>query len=259
MRAKLGAASRTQALAIALRTAYEELAEREERLRTFVEAMPVAFFAFDDNLTVLASNEEGRKLTGFATEEIAGTRLVYRHVIPEEVRRTHTVREWFHRGGEFRGWEVPIVRQDGSRRIVSWSSTAREHPVPGWRTWAIGVDVTPYRELESLLRYLVDSVDQGVWLLYPDFRTHLVNNRMAEILGTDAASLQGANAFDFIEEANQAKSRALLEEGGAEGHCCRFLRSDGTVTSVVSSVRPVHDSAGGLTGYLVLVREATLV
>ncbi len=47
MRAKLGAASRTQCLALALRTAFDSMSKSEQRLKTFVDNMPVMFSAYD--------------------------------------------------------------------------------------------------------------------------------------------------------------------------------------------------------------------
>jgi PAS domain S-box-containing protein len=256
IRAKLNAASRTQALALSLKVIYDELAERELRLRALVDTMPVAFFAFDDDLRIVASNAEGRELTGYTLEEIEGTRAVFAKVIPEEVRRTHIVREWLTRGGEFRNWEIPIVRKDGTRRIVSWSSGSEKNRLPGWRTWIVGVDVTSLREREQTLRFLVDSVDEGIWLLKSDFHTDVVNRRMEEILGVEANALAGATPTEYIADEDMAEAKQVLSEGGRERFAFRFRTAQGELCEVVKSLRPVRDSSGAVNGFLVLATES---
>lgn len=142
MRQKLGAASRTQALGIALRTAHEELARAEERLRIFVENMPHIFIAFDEEMRILAYNQEAQRVYGYSHEEVMRNSRIYELLWPDTAYRERMLRDWKDKVGDFRNWDLPAVAADGSVRVVSWSSTALHNPIAGWATWSVGVDVT---------------------------------------------------------------------------------------------------------------------
>lgn len=255
IRAKLGAASRTQALALALRAAYEDLSEREGRLRTFVDAMPIAFFAFSDDLTVVACNREAQTLTGYSESELSGTRKIYELAFPEERSRIRVFRDWQKTGGEFRNWEVPITRKDGTKRIVAWSSNSHDHPIPGWRTWAVGVDVTHVRESDDKLRFLVQSAEEGMWLLDMNFQTQLVNRRMADLLGADIETLYRTTPLDYIAEEDLPAAQAVIAQGGGENLPFRFRRCDGNFVGVRKWLRPFITSTGETIGFLILATE----
>lgn len=254
IRAKLNASSRTQALAVALKRAHEELSAREEQLRTFVQSMPVAFFAFDENMTILASNAEGSELTGYEEDEMVGTRLVYGRVIPEQTRRTQMVREWLHRGGEFRNWEVPIVRKDGSLRVVSWSSNSRDHPVPGWRTWAVGFDITAFREAEDSLHAMIQAAPCGVWLVDSKFRTRFSNPNMAATLGVQPGEL--TSLLDFLS----VEDRLMLDEHTRNEERSEWLLNlvnrNGEI--VPATLRPIFDSQMRKQAYVLLTHKGTV-
>lgn len=255
IRAKLGAASRTQALSVALREALDDLEAREQRLRTFVNAMPIAFFAFDEDLTVLACNREAEALTGYSEAELKGSRKIYSLAFPNLADRTRIVREWRRSHGEFRDWELPLTRKDGTRRMVSLASTSKNHPVPGWRTWAVGFDVTPRHEAESKLKFLVQSAEEGMWLLDPQFRTQVVNRRMAEILGAELDVLYETNPLDYILEEDVPAAQAVIAQGGAEGVPFRFRKCDGAVVLVKKWLRPFLNESGEVIGFLILATE----
>lgn len=255
IRGKLGAASRTQALALALRAALDDLSEKEERLRTFVSAMPVAFLAFDEDLTVVACNREAEKLTGYSEAELRGTRSIYGLAIPKESHRNALVRHWRLSKGEFRNWEIPVTRKDGAIRTISWSSSSRHNPVPGWKSWAIGFDVTDFQESQAKLRFLVQSAREGLWLLRPDFTTDVVNERMAEILGANIADLASTTPLDYIAEEDLPAAQAAIAAGGAEGVPFRFRRCDGQFVNVTKWLRPVLNPTGEVVGFLIMATE----
>lgn len=142
MRQKLGAASRTQALGIALRTAHSELERAEERLRLFVENMPYLFAALDEQMRIITYNQEAFRVFGYPHAEVIQAGLLYERMWPDPDYREHVLTTWRIKLGDYRDWVLPAFAADGSVRVVSWSSTARANPVPGWATWAVGVDIT---------------------------------------------------------------------------------------------------------------------
>jgi DNA-binding CsgD family transcriptional regulator len=101
MRAKLGAASRTEVLAKAVQTAYDQVAASEQRLRVFVDNMPVMFNAYDENLNVIVVNQECERVTGYSADEFF-TGLAYESAIPNDESRAYILSKLRESQGDFR-------------------------------------------------------------------------------------------------------------------------------------------------------------
>lgn len=133
------------------RQAQQLLLDSESRLRHTLQHMPVMFCAFDGQGRVLHWNRECERLTGYPASEITrhadGLALLY----PDPVYRARLLAEVEGRGRDFKDWEWRVTCKDGGTLIVAWSSASGRFPIPGWETWAIGVDVTKRKEAEAQL------------------------------------------------------------------------------------------------------------
>ena len=56
------------------------------------------------------------------------------------------------------------------------------------------------RESETEYRQIVDTANEGIWVLGPDTLTTFVNARMAEILGCSSEEMIGRPLTDFMFE-----------------------------------------------------------
>ncbi len=130
MRQKLGAASRTQALGVALRTAHEELARAEQQLRMFADHMPVIFVAFDEQMRVVAYNREAERVYGYGPHQVIRTERIYELMWPDPEHRQRVMNEWKSKLGNYRNWELPAVAANGAIRVVAWSSSSFRDPIP---------------------------------------------------------------------------------------------------------------------------------
>ncbi len=151
---------RTAELAHANALLREHIAEREraeaalraseERLRQVIQNMPVMLMAWgEDTAGVSVWNRECERVTGFKAEEIVGNPDYVKLLYPDRAYRIWLDREWRRRGDDYRDLEWDITCKDGSVRTVSWSNISDRFPIPGWETWAIGVDVTERKQAEQ--------------------------------------------------------------------------------------------------------------
>lgn len=149
--------------------AEQALRESEARQRTIVERMPVMLVAFDENGTIVAWNRECERVTGYSEKEMVGNADSFSFVCPDQALQEEAL-ESFLAQVNFRGVHLPLVSKSGTMRSIAWSSIAQTVSIPGWHTWAIGVDITDreaaQRELKSLNRALETLVQANEIVLF---------------------------------------------------------------------------------------------
>ena len=128
------------------------LRKSEERLKEVVEHMPMLFDAFDENGTALFWNKECERVTGYSSDEIMGDPKSLELVCPDPEYRAWVLEQLHELGSYYRDWELDVRCKNGETRTISWSNISRDHPIPGWWSWGIGVDVTERKRAEEALR-----------------------------------------------------------------------------------------------------------
>jgi PAS domain S-box-containing protein len=134
------------------RTAQRETAANlragESHLQGLVENLPALVAAFDADGVPLVWNQECERITGYSAAEVVGNPQAFAWMYPDpEVRRRRMELQSPGSAG-FRNLEWTMRGKDGSYRTLLISNLANEFPVPGWASWAIGLDITAYREIE---------------------------------------------------------------------------------------------------------------
>jgi PAS domain S-box-containing protein len=120
-----------------------------------------------------------------------------------------------------------------------------------------------YRDLaasEARYRGVVETAQEGVWIVDRKARTRYVNARLSELLGYDADAMYDRPAFDFISPSHVAAVReafARLRDGAAVRDEVELVRSDGSLATVVLAAGPTPDAAGAFAGALMMVTDVT--
>ena len=162
--------------------------------------------------------------------------------------------------------ERAYVRPDGARRVVQgvvFPFQTRK----GFLLASISRDVTDLkraddalRQSESKYRMLVDSLQEGIWLIDKDAFTTFANPRMAEMLGCTVDEMIGAHLFSFIDDKDLELARGSMErcqQGIREKVDLEFRRKDGTLLYANLEVTPLFDADGRYTGALAGVADMT--
>ena len=132
--------------------AEETLQESEERLRLVVQNMPIMLDALDADNNIIVWNQECKRVTGYSAEEIIGNPKALELLYPDTAYLQRVLAEWGERGSDFRDWELELTSKEGSIKTVAWSSLSERFPIPGWDSWAVGVDITERKRAEEELR-----------------------------------------------------------------------------------------------------------
>ncbi len=113
---------------------------------------------------------------------------------------------------------------------------------------------------ERRYRQLVDTAQEGIWLLGVDGCTRLANQCLGRMFACSAAQMMGRPMTDFLPLASHPKLMALFaphSEGDSRAFELRHERSDGSSAWASVSARHVHDEAGKFDGTLLMLSDIT--
>jgi PAS domain S-box-containing protein len=116
------------------------------------------------------------------------------------------------------------------------------------------------RASEEHYRRIVETTDEGVWMLDADDRTSYVSRRMAAMLGYEPHEMTGRPVLEFTDEAGRPRLVASMRkrrQGVGEQYDGRLLRRDGSEQWVQVTASPFFDADGRYAGALGMVSDIT--
>jgi hypothetical protein len=117
------------------------------------------------------------------------------------------------------------------------------------------------KESEERYRNIVETANEGIWIIDVDGTTTFANKQMAEMLGTTTAEMKGRSFYEYIDEDEISQARHNFNKrskGIAEHHEFRFRRRDGSEIWTNVSTVPTYDSQGRFSGALAMISDITL-
>jgi PAS domain S-box-containing protein len=113
---------------------------------------------------------------------------------------------------------------------------------------------------EEHYRHIVETAQEGIWMLDEQARTSYVNDRMAEILGYTADEMLGYSMYDFMDDEARIEAERYFkkrQDGIKEQHDFRFRRKDGTDLWAIVSSSPIIGDNGVFMGAVGLITDIT--
>ena len=219
------------------KTAEDELRKSEEQFRGVVENMPVMLEALDGEGRLIVWNRECERVTGYPAAEMIGRPNALERLYPDKEQLAAVMKEWSERGDDFVDREIELTGKDGTKHIVSWTNIADRHPVPGWKTWAIGVDVTDRRNLEEQFRQSqkLEAVGRLAGGVAHDF-----NNMMTAVLGYSEYLLGIVEADGPVHRAVQEIQKAGNRAASLTDQLLAFSRKRMIEPEVVDLNRTIN-------------------
>lgn len=196
---------------------YRTLALSEERFRTVVEEINVVVVELDPEGRIVLFNPAAERLAGYAADEVIG-KDCFGLLVPEAARgRAREVFREVLGGREVEGYESPVLRKDGTERIVSWNTKAiRAGDGEPRAVVGLGMDVTERlrmeEERERLRRSLVQAQKMEAVGALAGGIAHDFNNMLGAVLG-HASYLRtrmdpGSPFLDTVRKIEEAAERA---------------------------------------------------
>lgn len=115
-------------------------------------------------------------------------------------------------------------------------------------------------ESEKKYRNLVESLQEGIWVIDLKANTTFVNPKMAEMLGYTVDEMLGKPLFAFMDEQGVTLAKSKLEkrkQGVSEQHDFEFIRKDGKRIYTALETSPVLDEKGRYAGAMAGVINIT--
>ncbi|MDV3353514.1 response regulator [Leptothoe sp. LEGE 181152] len=117
------------------------------------------------------------------------------------------------------------------------------------------------REQEEQYRRIIETAEEGIWLLDPQGKTTFANCKMADILGLDEIKLKEASLWDFLaSREDKLKVReylTALQRGARVPHDLQLMRPDGKTLWLLTNGTPIFDDIGQHTGTLCMLTDVT--
>ena len=116
------------------------------------------------------------------------------------------------------------------------------------------------RASENRYRDIVETAEEGIWILDKANRVFFVNRKMAGMLGYSVDEVKGRHIFEFMDEEERKVCGARLEaskRGERDQYEIRLRRNDGSALWVLVSGAPYLDEAGEYAGALAMATDIT--
>jgi PAS domain S-box-containing protein len=172
--------------------------------------------------------------------------------------------------GETTEYEVEsrLRHQDGSYRwLLSRGRALRDPTGKPIRLIGCSMDITDIksaeeagRESEQRFRTIVETANEGIWLIDTEARTRYMNARMAEILGYRPDEVTDLKVPDTWFPEDRGAQQELVGrnlQGEAGQYDVRFRRKDGSAVQLLACTSPVLDSDGRVISALGMFTDVT--
>jgi PAS domain S-box-containing protein len=250
---------------------YRDLAEREARIRRFVDANIVGIVIADFEGRIIEANDAFLRMVGYEREDLLAGRLNWTELTPDKWhdRDRNDVIGELQRSGRLPPFEWEYIRKDGSRvPVLSGAATFED----GHQAVGFVLDLTERKRVEQALqqseRYLAEAQRmthtgswaynhvRGEYTYYSDeqFRIHGLNPQrgqppdLQEILGLFHPE-ERQHMLAFVARIIAEKSEYINDY--------RIALPDGTVRYLHSTGHPIVDENGGLLEHFGTVMDVT--
>ena len=247
--------------------AEEALRESEEKYRNLFNSMAEGFALHEIicdeegkpyDYRFLDANQAFERLTGLKRDEVIGKteRQLFPGDDPQRIEIYGSVALTGH----------PAHFETHSNILNKYYDVYAHSPAPG-RFAAFFVDITARKQIETALREseenyrtIVETANEGIWVVDSETRTTYVNRKMAEMLGYGPEEMIGMKSSEFMDENGKARLGLLLErrrQGINESYEIKFLRKNGASLWAISSAAPLRDKEGKFAGSLGMLTNIT--
>lgn len=244
--------------------AQEALRRSEQELSDFFENATIGLHWTGPDGVILRANRAELDLLGYERHEYIGHHIAEFHVDEPAVQR---ILARLQNGERLHDVPAQLRCKDGSIRDVLIDSSVMWEDGRFIHTRSFTRDVTLHKravqaleESEQQYRRIIETANEGIWLLDDQGKTAFANPRMAEMLGCTWDELLSGTVWDYADPAFHAELEVQRERRrqGISGQVeILFRRPDKSELWGLVSIGPIFDEQGNYLGALAMISDLT--
>lgn len=254
------------------------LLQSEENFRTMIDESGDGCVIVGEDGTISGWNPAMEEISGIPAGEAIGSNLVtvICGLLPPENRSDRYIGH-IQTGlsSVIRKKHVPLVQMPDEIRIIRRGGEHRyiqklAFPLRLGNKNHVGViirDITGPKDAEDLLRKseekyrrIVETANEGIWVMDKNFITTFVNRKLTRLLGYTADEMIGRNIAEFMhpdELGDNAVRMNYRRAGIKEAYERHILKKDGSSCWLMVSVTPMNGPDGTFEGSFAMLTDMT--
>ena len=179
-----------------LKKTTSELKKSETRLRTVVDNLPIIVHAHDENGNYIFWNQESERILGYPSQEILHNPRALHKLYPTEESLNKALSCWSN--DNYNPCEIEVWSKKGERRLIEWTRLSAQAPIPGWKDWEVGLDVTERRRHEHELQRAKEEAEKAntAKSLFLASMSHEIRAPLSGIIGLSSLLLDSGMSDD---------------------------------------------------------------
>jgi PAS domain S-box-containing protein len=243
---------------------YDDLADREGKIRRLVEANIIGIFIADRQGRIIEANDAFLRLVGYRREDLVSGRVRWTELSPPEWRERDVLTQAeLNSTGIVQPFEREYFRKDGSRvPVLVGAALSKE----GGDRLAFVLDLTERKRAEETLRAseakvraAIDGIAGLVAIMAPSGELESVNSPLTEYFGRTVEELKNWGTSDAVHPADLPRVLESYETSLTAGtpfhHELRLRRFDGEYRWFENRGTPIRDESGRITRWYCLLTD----
>ena len=233
--------------------------------RSLIEASLDPLVTIGQDGKIKDVNNATESVTGHSRKQLIGTDFSDYFTNPEKAKKGYLQAFMY---GKVRDYLLEIRHKDGKITPVLYNASVyRNETGKVIGVFAAARDITDskkaekaLRESEAKYRQIVETAQEGIWVVDENDRTVFVNQKISEMLGYSIEEIQDQSPQIFMAPEFRLKAEDRLEEhmrGVNHVIDYRFIRRDGSDLWCILSSSPLFDEQGKYTGSLAMIMDIT--
>ena len=112
----------------------------------------------------------------------------------------------------------------------------------------------------TFFRTVIETANEGIWMIGADGATTFANARMGRMLGLSAEEMLGRDALEFVHPDDLGIANRVIPntlQGEPQDFEIRFVRADGSLVTVLGGSAAIRDDAGSVIGAVATFSDIT--
>jgi PAS domain S-box-containing protein len=231
------------------------------RYSSLIEQASDAICFMDASMKIIEVNQYACEKLGYSRAEIL--QLSIADFFLEEDLKTNPLKTDSLRGGKTIRGERRIKRKDGTLIDVELSAKILKDE----NMLLFVRDISEHKKAQQALieseqkyRQIVETAQEGIWLIDENQKTTFVNNKMCQILEYNQKEMMGKEIYSFMDQEGKQLAAKLMKkkkEGHSDQRHFKYISKSGKEIWANVAANPFIDETGGYKGSMAMVTDIT--